>query len=36
MMAIVEDPFGHVWFLGSQFMDLSPKELKERASEWGI
>jgi len=35
-MAILEDPFGHIWFFGTRILDLSPEELKERAKEWGI
>ncbi len=28
---ILEDPFGHVWFLGTHIEDLSPEEINTRA-----
>lgn len=29
----LEDPFWHVWFLGTQFEDLAPEEINKRAEE---
>lgn len=28
-----EDPFGHIWTLGTHIEDLSPEEIKERAEQ---
>jgi PhnB protein len=36
LMAILEDPFGHTWFFATRILDLSPEELRARATEWGI
>ncbi len=34
--AIVVDPFGHRWSMATRLEDLSPQQLKQRASEFNV
>ena len=30
--AALEDPFGHIWFVATHKQDLSPEEIRKRAT----
>jgi len=32
-MGTLEDPFGHVWSIGTHVEDVSPEEMKRRSEE---